>query len=179
MNFPSFLSWSSPLSQDSKEGIRNPWVWGGIGFVITVLTVNVAFIVTAIKTNPGLVEEDYYEKGRYHDANYQKKMTARSRLGWNISLQTPETITLGVPGNYSVNIVDRVGNPLRDASVIVHAYRPSDASADFKVKLERVADGVFQSKLLLPLKGFWDINITVSQGDESLEASRRINVMAN
>ena len=46
--------------------------------------------VKDIKTNPGLVEEDYYEKGRYHDANYQKKMTARSRLGWNISLQTPD-----------------------------------------------------------------------------------------
>ncbi len=167
------------ISQDNKQAMRNPWVLGWLGILITVITVNVIFIVTAFKTNPGLVDESYYEKGRYHDANYQKKMEARSRLGWNISLQTPETINLSTPGNYSVNIVDRVGNPLREATVTLQAYRPSDASRDLKTELEKVAEGVFQSKLALPLKGIWDINITVAQGEESLDISRRVTVVAN
>jgi nitrogen fixation protein FixH len=106
-------------------------------------------------------------------------MDARNRLGWNITLQTPETITQGKPANYSVNIVDRIGNPLKEATVTLHAYRPSDATADMSTELERIAEGVFQSKLQLPLKGIWDINITVAQGDESLNASRRVTVLAN
>jgi nitrogen fixation protein FixH len=167
------------ISQDNKQAMRNPWVLGWLGILITVVSVNIAFIVTAINTNPGLVDEGYYEKGRDHEKNFQKKMEARSRLGWNVTLQTPETITLGKPGTYSVNIVDRIGNPLKDAKVTIHAYRPSDASADLNAELEPIADGVFQSKLQLPLKGIWDINITVAQGEESLETSRRVSVMAN
>jgi nitrogen fixation protein FixH len=167
------------ISQDNKQAMRNPWVLGWLGLLITVVLINVIFIVTAFNTSPGLVDEDYYEKGRYHDANYQKTMEARNRLGWNITLQTPATITLGQPVNFSVNVVDRVGNPLKDAKVSLQAYRPSDASADLSTELERIADGVFQSKLQLPLKGIWDLNITVAQGEESLNTTRRISVAAN
>ena len=167
------------ISQDNKQAMRNPWVLGWLGILAVVITVNVIFITVAIKTNPGLVDDDYYEQGRYHDANYQKKMETRSRLGWNISMQTPETINLNTPGNYSVNVVDRVGNPLKGATITMHAYRPSDASADLQTELEKVAEGVFQSKLALPLKGIWDINITVAQGEESLDISRRVTVVAN
>lgn len=167
------------ISQDNKQAMRNPWVLGWLGIIATVITVNVIFITVAIKTNPGLVDDNYYEQGRYHDANYQKKMETRSRLGWNISLRTPDTINLGTPGNYSVNIVDRVGNPLKEATVTLQAYRPSDADQDLKAELEKVAEGVFQSKLALPLKGIWDLNITVAQGEESLDISRRVTVVAN
>lgn len=164
------------ISQDNKEALRNPWVLGWLALLITVIAVNVAFIVTAFNTTPGLVDKNYYEKGRDQDANYQKKLEARSRLGWNISLQTPNKIAQGVEGNYSVNVVDRIGNPLKGAIVKLHAYRPSDAEADFVTDLSPVADGVFQSRLQLPLKGIWDINVTVSQGEENLEISRRVIV---
>lgn len=167
------------ISQDNKQAMRNPWVLGWLGLLLTVITVNVVFIVTAFSTSPGLVDKDYYEQGRYHDANYQKTLEARSRLGWNITLQTPQTINQGEPANYSVNVVDRVGNPLKEAKVVLLAYRPSDASADIKFELQPIADGVFQSKMVLPLKGIWDINITVTQGEESLSAARRVSVVTN
>lgn len=167
------------ISQDNKQAMRNPWVLGWLALLITVVGVNIAFIVTAFVTSPGLVDENYYEKGRDHEKNFQQKMEARSRLGWNITLQTPAKILLGVPTAYSVNVVDRLGNPLKDATVTLQAYRPSDASADFTTELEFVANGVFQSKLALPLKGIWDISITVSQGEEKLSAERRVIVQAH
>ncbi len=166
------------ISQDNKQAMRNPWVLGWLSLLITVVGVNIAFIVTAFNTSPGLVDKDYYEKGRYHDNNYQKKLEARNRLGWNISLQTPKTIVLGQPGNFSVNVSDRVGNPLKGATVTLQAYRPSDANMDMATELEPIADGVFQNKIQLPLKGIWDLNITVTQGEETLEISRRINVVS-
>jgi nitrogen fixation protein FixH len=168
------------ISQDNKQAMRNPWVLGWLGILITVIGVNIAFIITAFSTSPGLVDEGYYEKGRDHEKNFQQKMETRHRLGWNISLQTPETITLGVPANFSVSVTDRNGNPLKGATATLHAYRPSDAAADFTAELTKVdqSEGVFQSKLPLTLKGVWDLNITVVQGEELLETSRRVTVVA-
>lgn len=167
------------ISQDNKQAMRNPWVLGWLGILITVIGVNVAFIVTAFNTSPGLVDEAYYEKGRDHEKHFQEKMTARNRLGWHISLQTPKIINLGAQENYSVSVRDRVGNPLKDAKVTLHAYRPSDAAADFTTELQMVADGVFQSKVQLPLKGIWDLNIAVVQGEDRLETAHRVHVVAN
>lgn len=165
------------ISQDNKSAMRNPWVLGWLGLLVTVLLVNVVFIVTAFKTMPGLVEEGYYEKGRDHEQNFQKKMDARNRLGWDIRLQSPETITLGKPANYTINVVDKVGMPLREATVTLHAYRPSDAAADMQTTMDKIADGVFQSYIAFPLKGIWDLKVTVSKGEDELELEQRINVL--
>lgn len=165
------------ISQDNKSAMRNPWVLGWLGLLITVVLVNVIFIVTAFHTAPGLVEESYYEKGRDHEKNFQKKLEARNRLGWDIRLQAPETIILGKPGYYTINVVDNVGMPLRDVTVTLHAYRPSDAAADMQTSMEKVADGVYQSYAAFPLKGIWDLKVTVSQGEDELELEQRINVL--
>lgn len=166
------------ISQDNKSALRNPWVLGWLTLLVTVLGVNIAFIVTAFKTSPGLVEEGYYEKGRDHEKNFQKKIEARNRLGWDISLQTPEEITLGSQSVYSINIVDKVGMPLRGAMVSLQAYRPSDASADIQTEMQSIADGVYQTSINLPLKGIWDLRVKVQHGEDELEMTRRIIVRA-
>lgn len=166
------------ISQNNKQAMRNPWVLGWLGLLITVLLVNVIFIVTAFKTNPGLVEEDYYEKGRYHEENFKQQLQARSRLGWDIKLDLPEEVIAGQGDNFNVHIVDKVGQPLRDASVTLQAYRPSDASADIYAEMERVTNGVYQTKLNLPLKGFWDLRVKVTRGEDELEIARRVNALA-
>lgn len=165
------------ISQDSKQAMRNPWVLGWLGLLIGVVLVNVAFIVTAFKTNPGLVEEGYYEKGRDVEKNFQKRLEARNRLGWDIRLQSPEKVIAGQTGHYSVNIVDQVGMPLRDAEVSLQAYRPSDASADIRAEMELVATGVYQTRLQLPLKGIWDLKVMVQRGEDKLEIARRVSAV--
>lgn len=166
------------ISQDNKQALRNPWVLGWLGLLIFVVLVNVVFIVTAFKTTPGLVDKNYYEKGRDVEKNFLKKQQAKSRLGWEISLNLPDAIIVGEQATFSINVVDASGMPLRDVSVKLQAYRPSDASADFNSDMDKVAEGVFQTRLNLPLKGIWDIKVVVKQGDEELELSRRINALA-
>lgn len=165
------------ISQDNRSAMRNPWVLGWLALLVTVVGVNVAFIVTAFKTTPGLVDEAYYEKGRDHEQNFQKKLEARSRLGWDIRLNPPETITLGKPARYTINVADRIGMPLRDATVMLHAYRPSDAAADMQTTMDKIADGIYQNTLAFPLKGVWDLKVTVSRGEDELEAEQRIKVL--
>lgn len=166
------------ISQDNKSAMRNPWVLGWLGLLITVVTINVAFIITAFKTTPGLVEEGYYEKGRDHEKNFKKRVEARNRLGWDMRLSPPETIIIGSPAKYTLNVVDNVGLPLRDAAVTLHAYRPSDASADIETTMQAVTPGIYQATIALPLKGIWDLKIKVSRDNGELELTRRISVAA-
>lgn len=165
------------ISQDNKQAFRNPWVLGWLGLLLTVVAVNVAFIVTAFRTSPGLVDERYYEKGRDVEKHFQKKLEARGRLGWDINLQSPDKVLVGQSATYYVNIVDKVGLPVRDATVTLQAYRPSDASADIRAEMERVTNGVYQTSVNLPLKGIWDLKIQVTRGEDQLEIARRISVL--
>jgi len=167
------------ISQNSKNALRNPWVLGWLGLLTTVLVVNIGFIVTAFKTSPGLVEEDYYEQGRDVEKNFHKKKEARTRLGWDIQLQTPSEIWVDESYNYSVNIVDKVGLPVQDVTVKMQAYRPSDANEDIHIEMKPVAGapGVFQARLALPLKGIWDLRVRVINGEDELDMSRRISAV--
>jgi nitrogen fixation protein FixH len=165
------------ISQDNKQAFRNPWVLGWLGLLITVVLINVIFIVTAFYTTPGLVDKNYYEKGRDVEKNFLKKRQAKNRLGWELSMTLPDEVIVGQATSFSINVTDAAGMPLRDANARLQAYRPSDADADHNVAMEKVADGVFQSRLTLPLKGIWDIRIVVQQGEEELEISRRISAL--
>ena len=88
------------ISQSSKKAFRNPWVLGWIALVVTVVTVNTFMISMAVVTNPGLVEENYYERGQDHEQNFLTKKMAIQSLGWETKLDLPETIALGAKETY-------------------------------------------------------------------------------
>jgi nitrogen fixation protein FixH len=166
------------ISQNNKSAMANPWVLGWIGLLVTVVLVNVMFIVTAFKTSPGLVDESYYEQGRDVEKNFLQRQEARNRLGWDIRLQAPEEIVLGRDALYTLNIVDSIGLPLKDANVTLHAYRPSDAAADIKTEMQSIGSGLYQMSLNLPLKGVWDLRVKINKGEDELEIERRITVLS-
>ncbi|WP_428624204.1 FixH family protein [Sedimenticola sp.] len=166
------------ISQSNKQAFRNPWVLGWIGLLFVVVLLDAIFIITAFNTSPGLVDKDYYEKGRDVEKNFLKKQQARNRLGWETNLNLPEKIIAGQVTRFDLSISDSAGIPLPGATVHLQAYRPSDASADYNTDMEKVSDGVFRSSATLPYKGIWDIKILVQKGADKLELSRRINVLA-
>lgn len=164
------------ISQSNKRAMRNPWVLGGLLLIGTVLTVNIAMITLAVTTNPGLVSQDYYERGRYNERHYQQRVAERSALGWTASLEVPASIHLGATQTYRIAIVDNVGEPLRGAQVSLNAFRPADAKADFTLPLEEVGAGIYEGAVEFGLKGIWDLLIDVKQEGKALEVPRRINV---
>ena len=164
------------ISQSNKRALRNPWVLGGLALIATVLTVNITMITLAITTNPGLVSKDYYERGRYNERHYIQRAAERSTLGWTASLEVPASIQRGALQTYRVAIVDHVGEPLRGAQVVLNAFRPSDAKADFSLPLEEVGAGIYQVAVEFHLKGIWDLLIDVKQESKALELPRRIAV---
>jgi nitrogen fixation protein FixH len=138
------------------------------------LLVNLIFIIFAYVTNPGLVTEDYYDKGQAYEQNILKIRAAQAALRWETKLATPEAIVVNRPDTYRFSAVDHRGIPVMDAEVTMVAYRPSDADADIHLPLRQVAPGQYQAELGLPLPGIWDINITVIDGDKRYETGRRV-----
>lgn len=167
------------FSQSNRSAMRNPWVVGWIALVAIVLSVNVFMISMAFLTSPGLVTEDYYEKGQDYEKTINSRLAAREALGWDLNLEMDHKPVLNRPALFRVTAADKVGLPLRGAEVKVHAYRPSDAGADFEAVLEEGMRGQYAGEVTFPLKGIWDLQVSISHGDDRYEVSRRISVTAN
>ncbi len=168
----------SPISQSSKQAFRNPWVLGWIAAILLVLLVNAGFIVTAIVTNPGLVDKNYYEKGRDLEQEISTRRAIRNRLGWRLSLDAAAHPVVAQPARYTLNVVDKTGNPIQADKAVLKAYRPSDAHSDFSAPMHEVTAGVYTVEMRFPLKGIWDLTATLSKGGNSIDITRRISVQA-
>lgn len=169
---------SKRISQDNPHAWRNPWVLGWIALVVVVLAVNIGMISLAFITNPGLVTEDYYEKGIEYEENFSKRRAARNALGWSYKTDFPTSPVLNTDELYRFSIVDKVGRPLSDARVNFSVYRASDVSADFNVSMLEVAPGIYQAKVNYPLKGFWEITVQIQRGEDQFDFNRRTSVLA-
>lgn len=167
------------FSQSNKAALRNPWVLGWLAMVVVVLSVNIGFVTVAFLTNPGLVEEDYYERGKDYEQNMVSMRQMRSELGWQTQFELPVKSLVGKESSYRFSAVDKAGLPLRDAKVTLQAYRPSDSSADFYRDMIEVLPGVYEVHTAFPLKGLWDLRVTVSKDGSDLNYNRRINIAAH
>lgn len=164
------------FSQSNKAALRNPWVIGLGSAVLVVVVVNIIFITMAIATNPGLVEDNYYERGQDHALILEKRIETRNRLGWQLKFEPAVEPVIGNQSRFHFTVVDRSGLPVSQATAQLNAYRPSDASADFSQPMEEFTAGLFSAVVTFPLKGHWDVTARVSKGDDSLELTQRIDV---
>lgn len=169
---------TNAFSQDNPRASRNPWVIGWIALIVIVLGVNATMITLAYTTNPGLVSEDYYERGRDHEKHISDKLAARAALGWTITSQIPDQLVMQRNEKFRFISVDRAGLPLSEAKVIVHAYRPSDARRDFQVAMAESNPGFYEGDINFPLKGLWVLTVHVQKDKDVYNFTRRISVHA-
>lgn len=165
------------ISQSNKSAFRNPWVIGWIALVVIVLAVNVTFVTLAVTTNPGLVDKDYYEKGRNFENNVQKQIAARNALGWTGRLDISKEMGRNQPSPVRFSIVDDKGMPMSGLKVALINYRPSDANADFTSEMKEFSPGQYETTVSYPLKGLWEVTLRVNHQDQQFDmVTRRINI---
>ncbi len=165
----------SLLSQSNKQAFRNPWVVGWIVLLVVVLAVNIGMIVTAFKTSPGLVKDDYYEQGRDYERTVLQLMEARQRLGWNVNMDPGVTVS-GQLAQLNVTVADREGAPVTGLGGALQLYRPSDRDQDLSVPVAEVEPGLYRASYTLPLKGVWDLLLTLRLGEDEYAIEQRISV---
>lgn len=165
------------ISQDNPKGSRNPWLIGMVSLIAVVLLVNITFITLAVVTNPGLVTDDYYEKGQNLEETILKRANARKALAWTYSTDFPANPIINRKEIYRFSIVDKAGLPVTNADVLLKAYRPSDVNADFNLAMNEPAPGVYEADVRFPLKGMWEITIKISHGQDDYDFTRRASVV--
>lgn len=158
----------------SVPGWKSPWVRASIGLVITVLAVNGVMVYLAVTTNPGLVVEDYYERGQSYERTLFSK-EARDP-GWVLSADIPQDISAGVRTRIRFVLVDKAGQPVTPDGVELFIYRPSDATRDFSVTMTEEAPGRYLAEVSFPLIGVWDTLVAAHNGDDEYHIGKRIEV---
>ena len=161
------------ISQKNNEALKNPWVLGLLGFLITFLSANAIFIYMAFEAAPSLVVEDFYERGeRYLET--QKQLEEEQALGWTGLFLLPAKARVNQTHTYEVLIHDQNSSALLLDSVVFYAYRPSDSDKDFYVEMNNTRPGIYSAELNFPLPGIWDLIAEVKQGENNFLVTKRI-----
>ncbi len=155
---------------------KSPWVIGWVASIFVVLGANLFMVYLAIDTNPGLVVQDYYERGQ----DYEKHMFSKRAEdpGWHMTIGMPKDLVAGTDIPVQFTVLDKAGVPVRPEAVTFHAYRPSDSSRDFDLPMESAAAGLYTAKVRFRLKGVWDILVSVKAGEHEYHAGQRIYLAA-
>ncbi len=158
----------------SNSPWRNPWVLGMIGLLTVFVLANAYMIYLSSSGGPGLVTEDYYERGEHYEKTMLKRLAQDP--GWKMKLESPETIKVGSKQIINIIITDKELNPVNRDSVVFNAYRPSDKSKDFSLPMQRIDDGLYEVAVDFTLPGAWDVLVTLPNKDFEVNLPQRINV---
>lgn len=154
---------------------KNPFVIGWFVILTIVLAVNFFMVSMAIVTNPGLVVDDFYEKGKNMDAVLASRKRMEE-LGWQLEIDMP-LLSEGREQTVTLKVLDKENQLFDVDSAVLYYYRPSDKNLDGEVPLKATqTPGVYQSQITLPLKGKWDLVMEVHKGDLHYNVGRSIMV---
>ncbi|MFC1602379.1 FixH family protein [Pseudomonadota bacterium] len=167
------MAHTAPASHQSAW--RSPWVYGWFSVLVVVMTANFIMIYFAVDNNPGLVVEDYYDRGQ----SYEKNMVARmaKNPGWEMHISEPKKLRMNKPAIVEFRLATKEGGAVNPDSVTFYAYRPSSAKADFSLPMQAVGNGLYQAEVTFELKGIWDVLVSVEKEGEEYNESLRFGVM--
>jgi len=154
---------------------KNPFVLAWLGILTIVLAVNFFMVSMAVVTNPGLVVDDFYEKGKNMDAILAERKRME-KLGWQLQIDLP-VLTEGKTEKVTLTVLDKDNQPMQVDSAILYYYRPSDRNLDGEQPLTATGEtGVYQTDFVLNTKGKWDVIMEIKQGDNRFNVGRAIMV---
>lgn len=133
-----------------------------LGFLLTVIAVNVAFAVIAVRSFPGEdVSRSYLQGLNYNETLAERR--AQSALGWRVAAALQGEAD---HARLLVTLRDGEGGPLRGAEVGGELRWPADAKRDRALVFTPAGDGRYIAELGLLEEGRWRLRARVqnSQG---------------
>ncbi|MEI6385966.1 MAG: FixH family protein [Spirochaetota bacterium] len=145
-----------------------PWI---IAFIVVAMTV--ATIVIGTNTFEGTVVDKPYEAGLAWEA----EQANRQALGWSVAL-SGGVYKVGEDELW-IEAQGQDGKPLPGAEVSVKVSRPSTSAHDRNYKAGLQSDGRYLARVSLPLRGKWDIVMTVSTKSGSSSYTQTLSAKAD
>jgi len=156
-----------------KKDFRNPWFLGILGLVAVALAGTIWMAMLASEYAPGLVTENYYEKGQNYFENRPEEGQGPQ---WRLNLMPPAKPKVGQAQMYRLYVVMDNGKPATSGDVTFFAYRPSDVRADFEVKMAKTDAGSFGAMVSFPLPGTWDLIAQIESDGKRYDVVQRLIV---
>jgi len=143
------------------------WPIGIITCLLSVITVDVAVCVIAIKGSTGTIEETPYEKGQRYQQEIDRQEELR-RLGWKIDVAVS-----GESKGIEVKVTDREGKNVPNLAGTVLAIRPANAKLDHTFALNGDSSGSYYGNSSLS-SGLWLLRIRFAQGDSEVLTEKKV-----
>ena len=147
-----------------------------VGGLLIVIMVNILLFYLSNKDFPGVVENDYYEKGVYYN-EYLARLEQQRARGWQLNLGWVAEPQTGQPAILRCVAKDKTGQPIKGAKVEVKLLRPGEPAVDQQLLLEEVAPGDYQGTVSLPRPGNWDMVLTMTKGQDQHEKQAEVWVV--
>ncbi len=167
------------MNRKEEAWFQSPWVLGFFCGLTIVFAANMAMVWFAVSSNPGLVVEDYYERGQSFVNRTKQTFVGQSSDGPAIKLVSKIKAVASIPENIRVEIKSVDATALAPDKVMFYAYRPSDKNLDFAIELQGETSGQYLAEVLFPKYGVWDIIIEAQRGAEIFDYAESIEVAKN
>lgn len=162
-------------TRDWSVAWKNPLVIFWVGIILTVLMVNFFMVSMAVVTNPGLVIDDFYERGKNHAAVLAERKEME-KMGWQLKVDMPELVE-AKSEMISLEVLDKDSKHFDVDSATLYYYRPSDRELDGSIELVKLdTAGHYSVEFTLPLKGKWDFIVEVVKGDKKYSVGQSFMV---
>jgi nitrogen fixation protein FixH len=161
------------VSQKNKKALKNPWFLVTVGLVLIVLAINVFMVTTSVVTGPGLIYEDYYQRGVDYEKKMVKLIRDKKELNWDIIINSIEN-NKGHKSSIEVLVKDENENLIPGLKGMLQIYRPSNRKEDIHMQLTEISKGVYSAEYLLNLQGWWHLIVLLQQDDKKQTIKKKI-----
>jgi nitrogen fixation protein FixH len=146
-----------------------PWLFPmGLGLVIVV---NLVLLLFALRTFPGLVVKNSYERGRGYGAEIERT-EAQDALGWTLDVRYD-----GGAARIIVRLADAQSRAIGGLTVSAIADRPVGRLVTTPVPLLAVSATQYAGAFAPEGRGAWDITVTArDEAGRVFRATRRVVV---
>ncbi len=148
------------IKTNKQHWYKSPLLLAWLFLVLAAMAGTIYMVIQANSGFPGLVVDDFYERGQDYEENIHKKFENNEK--WVTEFQIEE-IYLNKPTLISVSISDKSGVSAKPEKVTLFAYRPANFKKDFNVPMELSADKLlngkagYQATLTFDAKGKWEL----------------------
>jgi nitrogen fixation protein FixH len=127
---------------------------------------------------PGVIAHDFHKKEALYNQYLQQVERQRQR-GWEVRKGWVDEPVSGQPALFRVAVQTREGEPLTGATVAGRFLRTSTSKLDVDFALGETTPGVYESKVILPAAGRWNLVLSIRQGDDLHEVQASTEILEN
>lgn len=146
---------NSTSTNKKQHWYKSPLLLVWLFLVMMAMSGTIYMVIQANSGFPGLVVDDFYERGQDYEENIHKKLENNEK--WDTEFQLAE-VFLNKSVNINFIIKDKTGNSAPVEKITLYAYRISDAKQDFSVPMTITENKAgYQADMTFKSKGKWDL----------------------